>query len=160
MAALATEPLSDQFQQIPGTTVAGFCEAFDAWKAGFPDTEHTSFLFGKDGAYATPTVDGKRYVLRHVHLVPLHDQTALQKWLALYQLGMTKGHWTRRTSNRVLIYATRSLAGGGEAHLLMYILNEPDAHEIALMKTAGDRRFMEQFATCAAAFIHDGTVDL
>lgn len=115
-------------------------------------------MFGKDSAYATPTVDGKKYVLRHVHLVPLLDQAAFQTWLELYNLGKTKRNWPRRTSNRVLVYATRALPEGGEAHLLMYILTEPDAHEIALMKTAGDRRFMEQFAECAAAFLHDGTV--
>lgn len=158
MATRATGPLSDQLKQLPGTTVAGFCAAFDAWKAGFPESEHTNFLFGKDGAYSTPTVDGKKYALRHVHLVPLLDQAAFQKWLGLFNLGKTKGKWLRRTSNRVLIYATRTLPAGGEEHLLMYILTEPDAHEVALMKTDGDRQFMEQFAECAASFLHDGTV--
>jgi len=131
---------------------------FDAWKAGFPDSEYKHFAFGKDGAYTTPMVDGKKYMLRHVHLAPAHDQQALSKWLYQHQAGMSRGKWQRKTSNRVLVYASRRAPLGGEDHLLMQILNEPDAHQIALMKTAADKHLMEQFAECAAAFIHDGTI--
>lgn len=156
--ARATGPFRDQIQKQGGISAAAFCTLFDDWKAGFPATEDTNFLFGKDGAYVTPTVDGKKYVLRHVHLLPVVDRDALKDWKKLYDIGQKTGRWPRRTSNRVLIYATRGLPGGGEEHLLLYILTEPDAHEIALMKTPGDRRFMEQFAECAAAFLDNGTV--
>jgi hypothetical protein len=158
MAARATGPLSDQLQSQGGASVAAFCALFDAWKAGFPGTEYTNFAFGKDGAYATPTVDGKKFVLRHVHLAPVADLKALKTWKKHYDIGKKNGRGSRRTSNRVLIYATRQTASGEQEHLLMFILTEPDAHEVAEMRTADNRRFMEQFSECAAAFLHDGTV--
>lgn len=139
-------------------TPAAFCGLFDTWKAGFPDSLYKSYLFGRDGAYTTPKVDGKQYVLRHVHLLPVMDPDALAEWNKRYKLGTEKGKWKERVSNRALIYATRVLYDSTQEHLLMYILDEPDAHRIARMKSQGDRVFMEQFATCAAAFIHNGEV--
>ncbi|WP_032136669.1 hypothetical protein [Kingella negevensis] len=44
-----------------------FLQRFKEWKKA----ESESFLFGKDGAYISPKVNGESYVLRHVHLVPL-----------------------------------------------------------------------------------------
>ena len=48
-----------------------FCEEFKLWKS---KDEHSSCLFGKDSAYIAPTVNGEKYILRHVHLIPVMDQ--------------------------------------------------------------------------------------
>lgn len=156
MATHATEPLSTQFPSK--SALASFCALFDAWKAGFPGSEYTNFAFGKDGAYVRPLVDGKKFVLRHVHLAPVADVEDLKTWKKRYDIGVKNGTGSRRTSNRVLIYVSRQLPGGVEDHLLMFILNEPDAHEIAEMKTEGNKAFMEQFSQCAADFLFDGTI--
>ena len=110
--------------------------------------EYSSPLFGKDGAYGTPFVDGEPNVLRHVHLVPLSDLTALKRWNL---------DWTRRArkrSDRHLVYVSDPYYG----HLLLWILDEPGSHEIALMDTPEDRKLMLQFAQVAAHFIHTGEV--
>jgi hypothetical protein len=46
-----------------------FCDEFKLWKS---KDEHSSSLFGKDSAYIAPTVNGEKYILRHVHLVPVY----------------------------------------------------------------------------------------
>ena len=69
-------------------------ESFQNWKSG---GEYGHYLFGKDAAYAAPSVDGTPYLLRHVHLAPLSDQEQLKRW---------NGAWLRRsrkTSDRVLV---------------------------------------------------------
>lgn len=113
-----------------------------------PVGEYESYLFGKDGAYVNPGVDGVQRVLRHVHLVPLKDPHALRKW--------DKG-WRRRArkcSDRHLVYVSDPRHG----HLLMWILDEPGSHDIALMKSEDDRQLMRQFAAVAAHFIQTGKV--
>jgi Toxin YafO, type II toxin-antitoxin system len=122
-----------------------FVHKFSAWKTG---GEYDSFLFGKDSAYVRPEVDGRQYMLRHVHLVPLADGTQLDSWNRVW---VKRG---RKTSDRALIYVDDDNGG----YLLITILDEPDAHEIARMKTARDREIMEGFAHVAAAFMEDGTV--
>ena len=55
---------------------------------------------------------------------------------------------TRKVSNRVLVYADNRK---GE-YLLIYVLNEPDAHSIAAMQTVEDAETMAFFAQVAEAF--------
>lgn len=121
---------------------------FDKWKAGGSATEYTSPLFGKDSAYIEPTVDGKKYTLRHVHLVPVSNLEKLAVWKRRHALK------SRKTSDRALIYADD---GKGD-YLLIYILEEPDGHDIPKMKTKADQETMEGFAEVAAAFIEDGKI--
>jgi mRNA interferase YafO len=129
---------------VPGVFVSAFAD----WKADWPKREYSSALFGKDGAYVSPDVDGMRYQLRHVHLVPLVDRVARSQWeTALRRLG-------KKTSNRVLVY----VANGKGAFLLVYILDEPDAHDIAKMKTKAHKEIMLGFAEVAAAFLEDGSI--
>lgn len=158
MTTRATASLKRQLLEVRGGSADELCQVFDDWKAGFPDSEFTHSLFGKDGAYIRPLVDGKPYVLRHVHLMPVQDSDALERWLATHRRGVQKGNWGRKTSDRVLVYATRSLPGGEEEHLLLFILDEPEAHETANMKTSDAKTLMGLLASCAADFIDDGSI--
>lgn len=120
-----------------------FCQSFKEWKNG---DEFGSYYFGKDSAYAKPTVDGQKYALRHVHLVPVLEQ--ISTWKKIWRL---RG---RKTSDRVLVYTTNSKGD----FLLIFILTEPDAHKIARMNTPEHKAIMEGFANVAAAFMFDGSV--
>lgn len=122
--------------------------AFQTWKRG---DEYGHYLFGKDAAYAAPSVDGIPYLLRHVHLAPLSDQEQLKRWNTAWLRR------SRKTSDRVLVYVER-IAGNQADHLLIYVLPEPEAHTIATMKTREHRELMEGFANVAAAFLESGDV--
>lgn len=134
-SALETDKLDSQL----------FCDKFQQWKSA---DEHSSYLFGKDSAYVTPAINGEKYILRHVHLVPVMDKNQLVSWKKKWSF---KG---RKTSNRVLIYVDDNKGN----FLLIFILSEPDAHEVALMKNQEHRELMENFAAVAEAFIFDGSV--
>ncbi|UBQ55455.1 type II toxin-antitoxin system YafO family toxin [Alysiella filiformis] len=120
-----------------------FISEFRQWKSTGETGENDFYLFGKDGAYTTPQVNGEPYVLRHVHLLPLTDTTQLAKWQRNWQTG------ARRTSNRALVYVQ-----DGNRFLLIDILNEPFAHEIAQMKTEQHRLIMRNFAKIAEQYIY------
>lgn len=122
-----------------------FMDLFREWKQ---TGEFNSYGFGKDSAYFKPCVGGKQYVLRHVHLVPIFDKTQLSKWNKGWQFK------SRKTSNRVLIYVD----DGKSRFLLIYILSEPDAHDVALMRTQKHKELMEGFAKVAEAFVLDGSI--
>jgi mRNA interferase YafO len=122
------------------------CKLFKQWKQA--KDEHGSYHFGKDSAYVTPLINGDKYILRHVHLVPILDQNQLSLWQKIWRF---KG---RKTSDRVLIYVKDKKGN----FLLIYILSEPDAHEVARMKTQQHREIMEGFAAVAEAFIDDGSI--
>ncbi len=158
MTTRATDSLKSQLLEAGGGSADELCQVFDDWKAGFPDSEFTHSLFGKDGAYSRPLVDGKPYVLRHVHLMPVQDKDALELWLATHKRGVRQGKGGRKTSDRVLVYATRNLPRGGVEHLLLFILDEPEAHETAQMKTPDAKTLMGQLASCAANFMDDGSI--
>jgi hypothetical protein len=92
------------------------CEEFLKWQTL---GEYDHYYFGKDSAYIAPPVNGEKYALRHVHLVPEKNKQQLAKWLRIF------ARHGRKTSDRMLIYAKNS-AGD---YLLIYILTEPDAHK-------------------------------
>jgi mRNA interferase YafO len=116
---------------------------FEQWKRDWPSKEYDAYQFGKDGAYVRPEVGGAPYSLRHVHLPPLLDLAKLRRWNKGWQFR------SRKTSNRVLVYSE----DGRGNYLLIYVLNEPDAHEIARMRTPEHRELMEGFAAVAEAFL-------
>jgi hypothetical protein len=118
---------------------------FALWKAG---DEYGSYLFGKDSAYVKPTVDGRQYALRHVHLVPLSSEEQIAQWDKVWK---RRG---RKTSDRALVYVSNDKGD----HLLIYILDEPDAHAIAAMRTQQHRDIMLGFAEVAAAFLETGEI--
>ncbi len=121
------------------------CSEFLNWKA---TGEYNHHYFGKDSAYIAPPVNGEKYALRHVHLVPVLDARQITRW---WRDFARRG---RKTSDRVLIYAKNS-AGD---YLLIYILTEPDAHKIATMQNQTDKELMESFAKVAGDFMFDGSV--
>lgn len=118
-------------------------ERFSEWKSAGETGENDFYLFGKDGAYTTPQVNGEPYVLRHVHLLPLTDTAQLAKWQRNWQTG------ARRTSNRALVYVQ-----DGNRFLLIDILPEPIAHEIAQMRTEPAKQLMQLFAKIAEQYIY------
>lgn len=116
-----------------------FIQSFKDWKQ---KDEFSSYLFGKDSAYFSPRVNGTPYTLRHVHLVPIVDQSSLHRW---------KLDWknkSRKTSDRVLVYVKNH-----NSYLLITILPEPGSHQIARMQTQQDKDLMQRFAIIAEAFI-------
>lgn len=121
------------------------CLQFSQWKLS---NEYGSYYFGKDSFYIKPPIDGKPYKLRHVHLVPVKDKVQLSAWNKAWELGK------RKTSNRALIYIDDNKGN----FLLIFILSEPDAHEIALMKNEKHKKLMESFAIIAEEFIFDGSI--
>ncbi len=80
--------------------------------------------------------------------MPVIDKQQLVSWKKFWKF---KG---RKTSNRVLVYAADNKGN----FFLIFILSEPDAHEIALMKTPAHKEIMEGFAAVAEAFIFDGSI--
>jgi mRNA interferase YafO len=121
------------------------CEEFLNWKNS---GEYDHHYFGKDSAYIAPPVNGEKYALRHVHLVPVLDVKQIARW---WRDFARRG---RKTSDRVLIYAKNSIGD----YLLIYILTEPDAHKIATMQNQTDKELMESFAKVAGEFMFDGSV--
>lgn len=125
-----------------------FAAEFDHWKSLGDNGEYASFLFGKDGAYSSPKVNGDPNTLRHVHLVPLSDPGQLTRWNQAFRRR------SRKTSDRALVYVSDPYCG----NLLIYILDEPDAHEVARMGTPKHKTAMLQFAAIADHFIQTGEV--
>jgi mRNA interferase YafO len=147
LATKLTDAICDQLSES-GQDPTNFAAEFDHWKSRGPNGEYSSYLFGKDGAYGAPKVNGAANTLRHVHLVPLKDASELPRW--------NQG-WSRRTrkrSDRHLVYVSDPYYG----HLLLWILDEPGSHEIALMKSPEDSKLMRQFAAVADRFIQTGEV--
>lgn len=125
-----------------------FVQTFQHWKANWPENEYSNYFFGKDGAYAVPKVGGDKNKLRHVHLVPLCDQEALTLWERAFR------RLSRKTSDRALVYVD----DGRGNYLLIFILDEPDAHSICRMENERDKSVMESFAIIAEDFLFDGRI--
>ena len=128
-----------------GESPEAFVTEFEQWRNG---GEYSSYFFGKDGAYVAPTLSDGSMGLRHVHLVPLSNAQELHHWNV---------QWLRRsrkTSDRVLVYAQDHTHG----YLLIYILSEPDAHEIARMLTPDNDLLMRKLVKIAERFIYTGQI--
>lgn len=122
------------------------CARFEAWKKS--SDEYSSYFFGKDGKYTVPTVSGNKYILCHVHIVPMLDKNQLSLWDRAWK------HRKRKTSDRVLVYVSDKKGN----FLLIAILEEPNAHKIADMKTQQDKELMDFFAIVAEEFIFNGSI--
>jgi mRNA interferase YafO len=144
--AVKTTRILKNFLDEDNLNVEEFCTRFASWKLSLD--EYSSYFFGKDSAYVKPTVGTDKYILRHVHIVPILDKIQLSKWNRLSKLKK------RKTSDRVLIYVSDNKGN----FLLIIILSEPNAHEVAEMKTQTHKELMEYFATVAEAFIFDGSI--
>lgn len=147
MATRLTDALRGLLRES-GEDPDNFAAEFDHWKSRGPNGEYSSYLFGKDGAYNTPKVNGVPDILRHVHLVPLKEPGALAQWKKAWK------RFGRKTSDRHLVYVSDAYHG----NLLLWILDEPGAHDIALMRTPEDAQLMRQFAVVADHFIQTGEI--
>lgn len=132
-----------------GIQPEAFAKEFTLWKANWPQREYSHQLFGKDGAYVAPSVDGEKYRLRHVHIVPFNDHHSRKRWYEVF------GRRGRKTSDRHLVYVADDKGNFG----LIFILDEPHAHRIAQMRTAEEKAVMTSFAVVAENFLWDGSLD-
>lgn len=123
-----------------------FAQYFAEWKAEGEAGENLDYYFGKDGFYSVPKRAG-RMVLRHVHMLP-DDEKELAKWDRAWQRR------SRKTSDTALIYAYDPAHG----FLLMHLAREPQGHTLAKMETPESKKFMNQLADVAEAFIFNGDV--
>jgi hypothetical protein len=149
MGIKITQALQKKLDDAFGAGAAKvFCDEFAQWrKSG------TNILFGRDEPYRRePKVDGDDKLL-HVHLMPDIEVNpgAHDLWVKRWR-RKRPASW--RTSDNALVYVSDD-AGN---FLLIFILDEPGAHEIAQMKTPQNRATMEGFAAVAEAFRHDGSV--
>jgi hypothetical protein len=121
-----------------------FITRFKEWKSG---DEYGSFHFGKDAPYETPLVNGVKNVLKHAHLPPpSSDRKRFTTWVKNFKLK------SRKTSGSVLVYR------GREDYLLIDIIDERDAHDIAKMKNEKDRKLMNYYAKIADDFIYQNII--
>lgn len=131
-----------------GLDLTEFVDLFRQWKSLGPSGEDEFYEFGKDGAYVSPSVNGQKNVLRHVHLVPIIDVQKKADWDKKWE------RHSRRTSDRALVY----VADGNAKFLLITILPEPSAHAIGKMQTTEHKEMMEFFAEIADQFIHHNNI--
>ncbi|MCP2518652.1 type II toxin-antitoxin system YafO family toxin [Achromobacter mucicolens] len=141
-----TAILSDKLKQ-DNKDVNVLIEQFASWKELGPAGEYTSSHFGKDSFYSEPKVDGQM-VLRHVHLRPVQDLEKQRTWDRQHRFQ------GKKSSDVALLYAADSTHG----YLLIDILREPDAHEVARMATAQHKDYMEKMAQVADAFNFCGEI--
>lgn len=134
-----------------GEAPDAFIEEFASWKRMGAAGANNHRYYGKDGEYEAPLFEGSR-VLRHVHLEPADDSPYFRPWDRAW---WRRGHG-KRVSDTALVYAFDSTHG----YLLITILWEPNAHEIARMQSEHDRDLMHDLAAVAGQFIFDGTCEV
>jgi len=112
---------------------------FSEWKAG---DEYSSYFFGKDALGLNTSI------LRHVHMIPLHDAEQLASW----NRAWGRRPPARKTSDRYLFYCD---GGAQHGYLLIYIVGDPGAHDF--LNSPETRQLLAAFEQCADQFIHFGT---
>lgn len=118
MAIFVSDIFADSAKAC-SVNVSQLAKMFNWWKAD-PARINQSMWFGRDTAYDEPQLQGRGRLLRHCHLLPLIDEEAWERWLRVFKM---KGE---KTSDKALVYAEH----GGD-YVLLYILDEPGAHERA-----------------------------
>lgn len=144
MTVQVTNAFRTRLQEF-GINVDVYTAMFSEFKSGDP-LDH--LIFGKDSAYKTPEVAGQIYTLRHVHVMPVADPVQNAAWRELARKKAEK------VSDRALVYVTDA----GNNHLIIYLLEEPEAHTIARMGTEEHKLLMTKFAAIAAEFLKSGKV--
>lgn len=124
-----------------------FIAEFLSWKSMGDEGENNHFYFGRNTQYRKPLYEG-RMVLWHVHYVPAESSPEYATWKEIWD-----NEWDRpRTSHSALAYAYDRTHG----YLLIDMLWEPDAHEIAKMKTQAHQQIMHDLTDIAGEFIFSG----
>ena len=147
MTTYYTAAIQTQLEGL-GESPDAWANYFQSWKGLGPAGEYNDYFFGKDSAYIAPPTSLPPGRLMHVHLVPLLAPKKLELWDFRFK------HRSRKTSNRALVYADN---GNGD-YLLIYVLDEPSAHEIAKMLTSEHREIMHNFVVVAEAFFRDSSI--
>lgn len=144
MTVYITNALRETFELV-GVDTDRFIEFFEEFKNGDP---HESLIFGWDNTYETPRVNGLTHTLRHVHMMPQADERKKAHWIDLYRQRKHK------TSDRALVYVTNRQGD----HLLIEMLEEPEAHTICKMLTPPHKLIMKKYATIASDFLISGKI--
>lgn len=132
-----------------------YIQDFSRWKSTGEAGENSFYFFGKDGAYDRPRSSDNKYVLRHVHLAPPLTSRFHYEWNVIWDRAQRSGKEpSRRVSDTVLVYAD----GGHYGYLLITILWEPYAHDVAEMKTEEDIELMNDMAFVAEKFVYFGKI--
>jgi hypothetical protein len=128
-----------------------FISKFEQYKSS---DEFGSYVFGKDGKYTPPFE-----LLNHVHIIPVFmDDPQYKQKLKEPEIKKTMDKWnkdwdnkSRKTSNRVLIYAK-----SGNEYLLIFILE--NAHETINSTEEKHKQFFLWCNTIAEKFIDFGEI--
>ncbi len=145
-AVAAATPLKAQLS--PWLTQAFAAEGLDAQR--FMDRflqwkqigEDESYFFGKDA------LNLRSKLIRHVHMVPLASPQDLAKWDTNWQRGR------KRASDRFLFYVD----GARHGYLLLYIVNDPGAHDFLNSPSPDSQAVRKAMQTMADQFYHFGVV--
>ncbi len=116
-----------------------FIDRFVQWKHSGEDE---SYFFGKDA------LNLHSCMVRHVHMVPISTPNALAAWDTNWQRRR------KRVSDRFLFYVD----GGRHGYLLLYIVNDPGAHEFLSSKDSANQAVQRVIQVMADEFYHFGTV--
>lgn len=133
-----------------GYDVADYLVQFRDWKTDWNRREYIFWFFGKDGGNKFP-LRNKKEVLRHVHLPPQISAKSRKIWNMKFDQSGTK------TSNTALFYAGSAKLN---RYLLLYVVAEPDGHNVQDMNTAEDSTLMNLLADQAAEYLDTGRIYL
>jgi Toxin YafO, type II toxin-antitoxin system len=122
-----------------GVDAQRFMDRFVQWKQAGEDE---SYFFGKDA------LNLRSKLIRHVHMVPLASPQALAAWDTNWQRRR------KRVSDRFLFYVD----GARHGYLLLYIVNDPGAHDFLNSANPASRAVRQAMQKMADQFYHFGIV--
>lgn len=147
MPQVVVKTTSELTAALTPDELADLVDEFAFYKDGWPQFQDMFYYFGKDGGYTFPQLTAPHQI-QHVHLWPSSVSPESTDWEAGWTRTENTKKPTRKTSNRVLVYAK-----DGHQYLLIYILPEPYAHDIAKSLTNETAALMNLFKRITEAFI-------
>jgi hypothetical protein len=134
-----TGNLESSLNANDGLTPQALISYFAEWKQS-PATE--DYFFGKDAFNRGSSV------LRHVHLPPRSNADEIPRWQTCWRRR------SNRTSDRHLFYVDRGLG----RYLLIFIVDDPGAHEFLANPTSEQKALLTEFERIANNFYYFGKV--
>jgi Toxin YafO, type II toxin-antitoxin system len=131
--------LESSLNRHDGLTPQALINYFSEWKQS-PTTE--DYYFGKDA------FNRGSKVLRHVHLPPKSSSDGIARWQTCWR------QQRNRTSDRHLFYVDRGL----DRYLLIFIVDDPGAHELLAHPTPEQKALLTEFERIASEFYYFGKV--
>ena len=132
-----TGNLESSLNANDGLTPQALISYFAEWKQS-PATE--DYFFGKDAFNRGSSV------LRHVHLPPKSSADEIARWQTCWRRRRN------RTSDRHLFYVDRGLG----RYLLIFIVDDPGAHEFLANPTSEQKALLTEFERIANDFYYFG----